>query len=96
MLRFQPRNHRRLRTLRRLAAALALTAVTPLAASAAQGEAGASFETTIEGAPEDLRDKLDLISELVKANRNYATTAALRRAARRDVDAFNNALAAAG
>ncbi len=96
MLRFQPRNHRRLRTLPRLAAALALTAATPLAATAAQGEADTSFETAIEGAPDELRGKLDLISELVKAKRDYVTTAALRRAARRDVEAFNNALQAAG
>ncbi len=97
MLRIQPRNQRRLRTLPRLAAALALAvSAAPLTADAAQDVAETSYETTIEGAPDELRSKLDLISELVRAKRDYATAAALRRAARRDVEAFNGALQAAG
>ncbi len=102
MLRFQPRNLERLRTLRHLAAAFLLTAASPCvltAALAAQDGADApdrSYETVIEGAPEGMKGKLELISELVKNNRNYPTSAALRRAARRDVDAFNEALQNAG
>lgn len=95
MLRFQPRNPRRLRTLRQLAALFLLSAASP-AALAAQDAPDRSYETSIEGVPDELEGKLELISELVKNNRNYPTSAALRRAARRDVDAFNDALQAAG
>lgn len=74
-----------------------------LFASAAAGVAFAipahaadTYAATIEGAPNGLKSKLELISELVKGQRAYPTAAALRRAARRDVEAFNEALTAAG
>ncbi|WP_428409536.1 autotransporter assembly complex protein TamA [Hyphococcus sp.] len=106
MLRFQPRNLKRLRTLQQLAAALILTAAPSAVLTTAQAAQNGkdapesspapSYDWSIEGAPDGLQGKLELISELAKKNRNYPTSAALRRAARRDVDAFNDALQAAG
>ncbi|MEX6633922.1 autotransporter assembly complex protein TamA [Hyphococcus lacteus] len=55
-----------------------------------------SYQADIEGAPNGLGDKLAIISELMKGTREYPTSAALRRAARRDIEAFNDALKAAG
>lgn len=54
------------------------------------------YSAVIQGAPNGLKSKLELISELVKGQRAYPTGAALRRAARRDVEAFNKALISAG
>lgn len=108
MLRCQPRNPRRARTLRKLTAAMIpapaalilspnLTSASFIAsAEAAQGEVERSYDLSIEGAPDGLKDKFELISELAKAKRSYPTAAALRRAARRDADSFNEALQAAG
>ncbi|WDI30897.1 BamA/TamA family outer membrane protein [Hyphococcus flavus] len=55
-----------------------------------------TYTASIEGADNGLRSKLELISELMKGVREYPTAAALRRAARRDVEEFNKALQAAG
>lgn len=55
-----------------------------------------SYEVEIRGADDDLSAKLDIISDLKKGLRAYPTVAALRRAARRDADAFDEALTAAG
>lgn len=55
-----------------------------------------TYSAAIEGASNGLKAKLELISELMKGTREYPTAAALRRAARRDVEAFNDALQAAG
>lgn len=71
-----------------------LTAMSP--ALAAQINESRSYRAVVEGTPEELQGKLGLISELLKAQRDYPTAAALRRAARRDADAFTNALRAAG
>ena len=54
------------------------------------------YSVEIEGAPEPLEDKLDILSDLKKGLRDYPTAAALRRAAARDAEAFRNALSAAG
>ncbi len=62
----------------------------------APAQAADSYAASIEGASNGLRDKLQMISELMKGVREYPTAAALRRAARRDVEAFNDALKAAG
>jgi len=69
--------------------ALSLTAALPAMAEQ-------SYVLNYEGAPDGLTEKLKIISELEKAVRDYPTASALRRAARRDVDAFNDALKAAG
>lgn len=55
-----------------------------------------SYRVDIRGADDDLAAKLDIISDLKRGLRDYPTVAALRRAARRDADAFNEALTAAG
>lgn len=55
-----------------------------------------SYDVEIRGADDALTDKLDIISDLKKGLRAYPTVAALRRAARRDADAFDEALTAAG
>ncbi len=67
-----------------------------IAAGAAPAFAEQSYSVRIEGAPNGLREKLELISALKKGVRDYPTAAALRRAARRDVEAFNTALQSAG
>ncbi len=74
------------------AGAAALT----LACVSAPAQAAESYAASIEGASNGLRDKLEMLSELMKGAREYPTAAALRRAARRDVEAFNKALQAAG
>ena len=71
----------------------ALSAASALLCASANAQ---SYSASIEGAGNGLKDKLTLISELMKGVRDYPTNAALRRAAKRDVDAFNNALRAAG
>lgn len=65
-------------------------------ALAAEEAPSLSYSASIEGAPNGLKPKLEMISELIKGRRDYPTAAALRRAARRDVEAFNEALKAAG
>ena len=55
-----------------------------------------SYRVEIVGAEKSLADKLDIISDLKKGLRDYPTLAALRRAARRDAEAFDEALTAAG
>jgi len=67
-----------------------------LFAGAAPAAAAKSYDVSIEGAPDGLGDRLHLISELEKGVRDYPTSAALRRAAKRDVKAFTEALQAAG
>ncbi|WP_411820499.1 BamA/TamA family outer membrane protein [Hyphococcus formosus] len=67
-----------------------------LLAAASHGHAAESYSAKIEGAPNGVGAKLSIISELMKGTREYPTAAALRRAARRDIDAFNNALQSAG
>jgi len=64
--------------------------------ASAPAAAAPTYAATIEGAPKDLKDKLALISELMKEIRDYPTAAALRRAARRDIEAFDEALRSAG
>ena len=66
------------------------------AAGIAPVYADQSYTVAIEGAENGLRAKLELLSDLKKGLRDYPTAAALRRAARRDVVAFNEALQAAG
>ena len=63
----------------------------PVIATAAE-----SYKVVIEGAPRDLKEKLEIISNLKKGVRDYPTNAALRRAALRDAEAFEDALKAAG
>lgn len=65
-------------------------------AFALQSSASTNYSTSIEGAPSSLEDKLALVSELAKGRRDYPTAAALRRAARRDLEALENAMTAAG
>ncbi len=55
-----------------------------------------SYEISIDNAPGDLKEKLETISRLKKSQREYPTTAALRRAALQDAAAFEDALKAAG
>ncbi|MEO1135153.1 MAG: BamA/TamA family outer membrane protein [Pseudomonadota bacterium] len=80
--------------MRTLGLGLALTVSSPVLA--AQNGNGQSYRASIEGAPGALQGKLAPLSELKKAQRDYPTAAALRRAARRDLDAFLDALRAAG
>ncbi|GAB4516637.1 MAG: autotransporter assembly complex family protein [Amphiplicatus sp.] len=58
--------------------------------------AAAPYETAFEGAPNGLADKLRMTSALAAGKRAYPTAAALRRAAREDLKAIENALEAAG
>lgn len=69
----------------------ALLSLAPALAAAEDG-----YEVSIDGAPRDLKEKLEIISQLKKGQRDYPTTAALRRAALRDTEAFGKALKAAG
>ena len=62
--------------------------------SAALAQEG--YRVEIRGAGDSLEEKLNLISDLKQGLRDYPTTAALRRAARRDAEAFDEALTAAG
>lgn len=55
-----------------------------------------SYRVEFAGAPNGLGDALKLVSTLAGAKRDYPTTAALRRAARADVEPLENALKAAG
>ncbi|GJL92042.1 autotransporter assembly complex protein TamA [Hyphococcus sp.] len=99
---FPPQNDRRLWLLCGVAALV--FAGPPLAGEApalalqpaASSADAAAYSISIEGAPGDLGEKLGIISELAKGKRDYPTAAALRRAARRDVTAFDNAMQAAG
>ena len=65
-------------------------------ALSAGAHAEQSYSVSIEGAPNGLKNKLEIISDLKKGVRDYPTQAALRRAARRDQKAFDEALQAAG
>lgn len=65
-------------------------------ALAATARAADSYRVEIRGADNGLAEKLDIISDLKKGLRDYPTLAALRRAARRDAEAFDEALTAAG
>lgn len=58
--------------------------------------AATGYDVIIAGAPEELTGKLEILSVLKKELRDYPTLASLRRAARRDVEAFDEALTAAG
>ena len=62
----------------------------------ATARAADSYRVEIRGADNGLAEKLDIISDLKKGLRDYPTLAALRRAARRDAEAFDEALTAAG
>ena len=55
-----------------------------------------AYGVRIDGAPEDLREKLETISDLKRGLRDYPTRAALRRAAERDAAEFRTALSASG
>ena len=55
-----------------------------------------NYSLEIVGAPETLKSKLEQISRLHQALRDYPTYAALRRAAERDQKSFNEALQSAG
>lgn len=55
-----------------------------------------NYGVEIEGAPNGLKQKLEIISDLKKGLRDYPTAASLRRAAARDIEAFDKALKAAG
>ncbi len=72
------------------------TAAAALLALSAPAWADQSYAVEIAGVENGLRKKLELISTLKKGVRDYPTSAALRRAARRDVEAFDEALKAAG
>ncbi|SNT74090.1 autotransporter secretion outer membrane protein TamA [Amphiplicatus metriothermophilus] len=76
--------------LRRAMAGAAATAMMMAAAAAAP------YETVFEGAPNGLADKLRMVSALAAGKRAYPTATALRRAAREDLKAIENALEAAG
>lgn len=65
-------------------------------AAGSDASAQENYTITITGAPDGLKDKLEMISDLKKAARSYPTSAALRRAARRDQEAFDQALQSAG
>lgn len=58
--------------------------------------AAESYRVEMRGADDALTEKLNIISDLQKGLREYPTVAALRRAARRDAEAFDDALTAAG
>ncbi len=62
----------------------------------AQAHGAETYKAAIEGAPNGLKARLAQISDLMKGAREYPTAAALRRAARRDAQAFGEALRAAG
>lgn len=55
-----------------------------------------SYSVEINGVGKELTGKLEIISDLKKELREYPTIASLRRAARRDQEAFDAALKAAG
>ncbi len=67
-----------------------------LLAFSGAAQAADSYRVEIRGADDALSEKLEIISDLKKGLRDYPTVAALRRAARRDADAFDEALTAAG
>ncbi|NNL87752.1 MAG: BamA/TamA family outer membrane protein [Marinicaulis sp.] len=54
------------------------------------------FEITLTGAPADIADIIRNTSELSDTERQYPTSAALRRAASRDIAKFENVLQSAG
>ncbi len=54
------------------------------------------YRVEFSGAPNGLGDALKLVSTLSAGKREYPTTAALRRAARADIEPLENALKAAG
>ena len=58
--------------------------------------ADVSYSVSIEGASQGLTETLKKVSSIDSAGRTYATTASLRRAAKRDVESFRSALQAAG
>jgi translocation and assembly module TamA len=55
-----------------------------------------TYDAEIVGAPDGLRDDLARVSTLAEGERDFATTAAIRRIADRDVKAMEKALQAAG
>ena len=61
-----------------------------------EASANNGYEISITGAPDNLREKLEIISDLKNSQRTYPTAAAFRRAASRDATAFQDALRAAG
>lgn len=69
-----------------------------LAPALAPTGAAAQTDYSVEfvGAPDGMQSKFEIISNLVKKDRNYPTTAALRRAAKREATEFDAALTAAG
>jgi translocation and assembly module TamA len=71
------------------AAALALGANSALAAP--------DYSVRVHGAPtQQMRENLEMVSVLAQGRREFPTAAALRRAARTDIDALVNALKAGG
>ncbi len=75
---------------------LLIGAAYSLLAFSAAAQAADSYRVEIRGVDDALAEKLNIISDLKKGLREYPTVAALRRAARRDADAFDEALTAAG
>ncbi len=73
-----------------------LVAVMMIAAAAPAAAATPSYSFAFEGAPEALQAEFNALSELKKGGVEYPTRAALRRAAKRDVDAFVKAMQSAG
>ncbi len=71
-------------------------AVSVSLAYATTARAEDNYRVEIRGVGNGLAEKLNIISDLKKDLRDYPTLAALRRAARRDADAFDEALTAAG
>ena len=80
------------RFVRRCAAA-AIVAALLLSGAAAAAQ---RYSVDIRGAPNGLRDDLSRVSAVAAGDRDYATAAALRRAAAHDIEALENALKAAG
>ncbi|MEM8772735.1 MAG: BamA/TamA family outer membrane protein [Pseudomonadota bacterium] len=67
-----------------------------MTALVASATAQQSYEVEFRGAKGDLTPKFNILSDLKKGLRDYPTVAALRRAAKRDAEAFDAAMTAAG
>ncbi|MBI1393385.1 MAG: BamA/TamA family outer membrane protein [Alphaproteobacteria bacterium] len=59
-------------------------------------EAAERYDIKLEGAPEELRERLLALSDLAREERAFPTSAAVRRAGRNDALAIANALKASG
>lgn len=80
----------------RSAVKLVGAAVAVLSGACSGALAADTYDAAIVGAPDGLRDDLERVSTLADGKREFATTAALRRVAQRDVAAIEKALQSAG